>query len=124
MEVSVAEGVSPYILTVNTPTWVQGNNNNNGIKTTTYTHTLTGGTFTGAMRLVKQGDGVLNLPEGTHTYTGETNVWAGTVNFNGTLENSPVWLNRFAKLNTNGTFKGGITMDYASELRPGNENSL
>ncbi len=124
MSVSVAEGASPYILTVNTPTWVQGNNNNNGIRTTTYTHTLTGGTFTGAMRLVKQGDGILNLPEGTHTYTGETNVWAGTLNFDGTLESSPVWLNRFAKLNTKGVFKGGITMDYASELRPGGENSL
>jgi hypothetical protein len=40
------------------------------------------------------------------TYSGETNVWAGSLNFDGTLKNSPLWLNRFAELNSDGgTFR-------------------
>ncbi len=138
MTVTVADGAAPYMLTVNTPTWVQGTdvNGTTGTKvrgdgsigvtnldaTTTeiYTHTLTGGAFTGSMRLVKQGDGVLVLPDVTETYTGETNVWGGTLKFNGTLESSPVWMNRFTTLiSDGGTFGGGISMDYASRLIPG-----
>ena len=122
MTVSVEDGASPYILTVNTPTWVQGNDNNNNITTTTYTHTLTGGAFTGKMRLVKQGDGVLVLPDVTETYSGETNVWAGTLRFNATMEKSPVWLNRFTTLETDGgTFNKGITADYGATIVVGNE---
>ena len=122
MTVNVTNGAAPYMLTVNTPTWVQGHDNNNNITTTTYTHTLTGGAFTGSMRLVKQGDGVLVLPDVTETYTGETNVWGGTLKFNGTLESSPVWMNRFTTLiSDGGTFGGGISMDYASRLVPGED---
>jgi len=120
MTVSVEDGAAPYILTVNTPTWVQGNDDNNNITTTTYTHTLTGGAFTGTMRLVKQGDGVLVLPEVTETYTGETNVWAGTLRFNGKMENSPVWLNRHATLETDGgTFSKSISADYGATIAVG-----
>lgn len=120
MEVTVADGVQPYILTVNAPTWVQGHDNNDNITTTTFTHTLKGGAFAGEMRLVKQGDGILNMPAATHTYTGPTEVWAGTLNFDGTLQSSRLWLNRFAELNSNGgTFAKGIEMEYASVLRPG-----
>lgn len=123
MTVSVTEGASPYILTVNAPTWVQGHDDNDNITTTTYTHTLTGSAFTGAMRLVKQGDGILNLPNVTQTYTGPTEVWAGVLNFDGTMQGSRVWLNRFAELNTDGgTFAKGIEMEYASVLRPGGGN--
>lgn len=122
MQVAVADGAAPYITTINTPTWVQGSNNNSAIKTTTYTCTLTGGAFTGAMRLIKQGDGTLVLPAVTETYTGETNIWAGTLSFDGTLKNSALWLNRFAKLISNGgTFAKGIKMEYASSLLPGGE---
>lgn len=140
MTVTVADGAAPYMLTVNTPTWVQGTDVNGttgtkvrgdgsigvtnlpAITTTTYTHTLTGGAFTGSMRLVKQGDGVLVLPDVTETYTGETNVWGGTLKFNGTLESSPVWMNRFTTLiSDGGTFGGGISMDYASRLIPGED---
>ena len=139
MTVSVEDGAAPGILTVNTPTWVQGTdvNGTSGtkvrgdgsvgatnlpeIKTTTYTHTLTGGAFAGKMRLVKQGDGVLVLPDVTETYTGETNVWAGTLRFNGTMASSPVWLNRFATLDTDGgTFGGGVTADYGATIAVGN----
>ena len=77
------------------------------------------------MRLVKQGDGTLVLPNVTQTYTGKTDVWAGTLQFDGTMEKSPVWLNRFAELNSNGgNFKGGIKADYGSIIRPGGNDQV
>ena len=129
--VSVAEGAAPAIFTDNAPSWVQGTaaseckTKDTEIKYTYYTHTLTGGAFTGGMRLVKQGDGTLVLPNVTQTYTGKTDVWAGTLQFDGTMESSPVWLNRFAELNSNGgNFKGGIKADYGSVIRPGGKESI
>ena len=129
--VSVAEGASPAIFTDNAPSWVQGTaasecrTKDTEIKYTYYTHTLTGGAFTGGMRLVKQGDGTLVLPNVTQTYTGKTDVWAGTLQFDGTMESSPVWLNRFAELNSNGgNFKGGIKADYGSVIRPGGKENV
>lgn len=122
MTVSVSDGAAPAVLVVNTPTWVQGHDNNNNITTTTYTHTLTGGAFTGAMRLVKQGNGILELPNVEETYTGNTDVWAGTLRFNGTMQNSAVWLNRFTTLETNGgTFTKSITADYGSTIAVGSK---
>ena len=122
MTVNVSDGAAPAVLVVNTPTWVQGHDNNNNITTTTYTHTLTGGAFTGKMRLVKQGNGILQLPNVTETYTGNTDVWAGTLRFNGTMQNSAVWLNRFTTLETNGgTFTKSITADYGSTIAVGSE---
>lgn len=129
--VSVAEGASPAIFTDNAPSWVQGTaasecrTKDTEIKYTYYTHTLTGGAFTGGMRLIKQGDGTLVLPNVKQTYTGKTDVWAGTLQFDGTMESSPVWLNRFAELNSNGgNFKGGIKADYGSVIRPGGKESI
>ena len=119
---TIADGAAPYMLTVNTPTWVQGHTNNNNITTTTYTHTLTGGAFSGTMRLVKQGDGILQLPNVTETYTGETNIWAGTLAFDGTMQGSPVWLNRFAILSGNGTYQQPVTIEYAAQLQPGGKD--
>lgn len=121
MTVSVSDGAAPYILTVNTPSWVQGHDNNNNITTETYTHTLTGGAFTGNMRLIKQGDGILQLPNVVETYSGETNVWAGTLRFDGTMQNSAVWLNRHSTMETNGgVFSKGIKADYGSSIIVGN----
>lgn len=129
MNVKIDNGAAPYILTVNTPTWVQGSAPSEATASSypitykTYTHTLTGGALIGDMRLVKQGDGILVLPDVEHTYAGNTEIWAGTVCFNGSLPNSRVWLNRFAELNSNGgKFGRSIEMDYASVLRPGGEN--
>ena len=121
---SVTDGAAPYILTLNVPTWVQGTNSSSTtapvINYTTYTCNLAGGSLTGGMRLIKQGDGILNMSAVTHTYTGETNIWGGTVNFDGTLQNSPVWMNRFTTLNSaGGQFLNGLTMDYAATLNVG-----
>ena len=124
MTVNVVDGAAPRVLTVNTPSWVQGCGSNSGITTSYYTHTLTGGAFTGMMHLAKQGDGTLIMPNVVETYTGETNVWAGTLVFDGTLQSSALWLNRFTTLKTNGgTFSGGITMEYASQLLIGGDDA-
>ena len=123
-QVSISQGAQPYMVTFYIPSWVQGTNStitngNAKINYTYYTCNVSGSPFTGNMRLVKQGDGILNLPKVDMTYTGETNVWAGTLNFDGTLKNSPLWLNRFAELNSNGGSFRSIKMDYAAILRPG-----
>ena len=124
MSVNVADGAAPYILFDNAPTWVQGHDDNDNITTETYTHTLTGGAFTGGMRLVKQGDGVLVLPKVTETYTGNTDVWAGTLQFDGTMKNSHVWLNRHTNLISNGgSFNAGIKADYNATIYPGGEDN-
>ena len=129
--VAVSEGASPAVFTDNAPSWVQGTAasectmKDTEIKYTYYTHTLTGSAFTGEMSLVKQGDGTLVLPNVTETYTGKTDVWAGTLCFDGTMENSPVWLNRFAALcSDGGNFKGGVKADYASEIHPGGKGNV
>lgn len=124
MTVSAADGVSPAILTVNTPTWVEGHDNNDKITTTTYTHTITSGSFTGDMKLIKQGDGILQMPSATHTYKGDTEVWYGTLVINnGSLTESHVWLNRFANLEaTSLSLPKGLDMSYGSTLRIGTDN--
>lgn len=139
--VAVQDGASPYILTVNTPAWVKGSGgtkqSDGSIKALastpkqpsltieTYTTTLTGGAFSGATRLVKQGEGVLILPTVTETYTGNTDVWQGTLQFDGTMESSPVWLNRHTTLISNGgNFKGGIKADYNATIYPGGKGTV
>lgn len=147
MSISVEDGASPWVFYDNAPSWVQGTdvNGTTGMKVKNtwngtsgdgsvgatnlpainyayYTHTVTGAAFTGKMNLVKQGDGTLVLPTVEQTYTGKTDIWAGTVEFNGSFSKSPVWMNRFTTFNTNGgTFNGGLTMEYASTLNVGGE---
>ena len=59
MTVNVSEGASPYIYIDNAPSWVQGSapseatSKDYTITYKYYTHTLTGGAFTGNTRLVK-----------------------------------------------------------------------
>ena len=43
-------------------------------------------------RLVKQGDGILNLPAVEQTHSGSTDVWAGTLNFDGAMAEPHVWV--------------------------------
>ncbi|MDR4930615.1 rhamnogalacturonan lyase family protein [Segatella bryantii] len=116
----VDEGVSPAIFFDNAPSWVKGHDDNNAIEYITYKHTLKGGAFTGGTRVVKQGDGELILPAVEQTYSGNTDVWAGTIHFDGKMTNSRVWLNRFATLNSNGgNFAKGIEADYGATIRIG-----
>lgn len=131
-KISIADGASPYMVTFNVPTWVQGTAAGNSmvkatpIDTTYYTCEVSGGALTGETRVVKQGDGILTLPKVDMTYTGETNIWAGTINFNGSAKKSPVWLNRFGKLNSLATEASflSIKADYGSEVRPGGADAV
>ena len=122
-EISVADGAQPHVVTFNVPSWVQGTNSTSTtapkINYTYYKCTVSGGAFGGDTRVVKQGDGVLTLPNVVQTYKGSTDVWAGVLNFDGTLQNSNLWLNRFAELNSDGGKFRNIKMDYAAILRPG-----
>ena len=139
---TVAEGAQPAVITVNTPTWVQGTDVNGtsgtkvrtgstgvrnlpAIDVKTYTHTMKGAPLSGTTQLVKQGDGVLRLHNAVHTHSGKTDVWGGTLSFNGTLQNSALWLNRFTTLTSDGgSFMGGITADYGATIIPGGENKV
>ena len=122
---TIGEGARPAVITVNTPKWVQGNDDNNNITIKDdYVHTLKGSALTGTTRLTKQGGGTLRLNNTTHTYTGPTDVWGGTLSFDGSLQNSPLWLNRFTRLeSTGGTFGGGISADYGATIAPGGDNT-
>ena len=106
-QVSIEDGAQPWVVTFNVPSWVQGTNSTvtdgtGTINYTYYTCNVTGGGLSGSSRLVKQGDGRLNLPTTAFTHTGATDIWAGTVSFDGTMLNAPLWLNRFATLESNG----------------------
>ena len=127
--VTLSDGAKPNVLLFNVPTWVQGsapsecNTKDTKITYTIYTCTVAGGGMTGDGRLVKQGDGVLTLPKTDFTHTGASDIWAGVLNFDGTMKNSPLWLNRFAELNSNGGEFKSISTSYASIIRPGGANT-
>jgi len=132
MTCAVEDGTSPYLYIDNAPSWTQGSSYyvyeetdcSAGITTDYYTHTLTGGAFGGNMQLVKQGDGRLILPDVTETYTGKTDVWAGTLQFNGTMQSSPVWLNRFTRLEGNGTYRRSVSAEYGAAICPGGKGTI
>jgi autotransporter-associated beta strand protein len=119
-------GASPAVLTMNVGSTVSGNDNNSNISYSysscqlgaTIGGTTCKGDFTGAMRLVKQGDGLLKLTARTFTYTGPTDIWAGSLYFRGTLESSPVWMNRHTSLYTAATYHRALTMEYGAALYP------
>ncbi len=125
---NVTDGASPYILTVNVPVWIQGADSyivsNANVNTVGYSCNLNGGALTGSMRLIKQGNGTLNMAKVNHTFTGETNIWGGTVNFDGSLKSSKVWMNRFTTLNSDGgLFPGAFVMEYGATLNVGGATS-
>jgi len=120
---TVSDGVAPELFVDNAPSWVQGHEDNDAIEYVYYTHTLNGGAFAGDMKLVKLGAGTLVLPSVKQLYKGETDVWFGTLSFDGEMSESHVWLNRHTGLNTDGgKFNKGIEMDYGSTLRIGTDN--
>ena len=124
-KITIADGASPYMVTFNVPSWVQGTATSNTTNQQTtiryqyFTCQVAGGALTGNTRVVKQGDGVLKLPNVDMTYTGNTDVWAGTLCFDGQLTHSPLWLNRFAELNSDGGHFLSIDALYGSVIRPG-----
>lgn len=131
MTINVTNGATPYIYIDNAPSLVSGNAPSEAtaasynIDYKYYTHTLQGGGFGGNTRVVKQGDGILTYPALDMTYTGNTDVWGGTLNLNGSIANSPLWLNRHTNLNTPAksiTVKSFVA-DYGSTTTIGGENA-
>lgn len=132
MTISIADDASPYLFIDNAPSWVQGSAPSEAtaasynIKYQYYTHTLQGGGFGGSTRVVKQGDGILVYPEKDMTYSGHTDVWAGTLNLNGSIANSLLWLNRLTNLNTPAkavTVKS-LTADYGATTTIGGIDAI
>ena len=138
---TIDDGAQPAVIFVNTPSWVQGTDvdGTTGTKVqgdgsvgvsnlpeitykNDYRHNLNG-VLTGATIVSKQGDGKLKLSAQTHTYTGQTDIWAGALQCDGTLQSSALWLNRFTTLlSDGGTFGGGITADYAASIKVGGDS--
>lgn len=132
MTINITDGATPYLYIDNTPSWVQGSapseatSASYNITYQYYTHILQGGGFGGTTRVVKQGDGILVYPEKDMTYSGKTDVWAGTLNLNGSIANSPLWLNRLTNLNTPAkaiTVKS-LTADYGSTTTIGGDDAI
>ena len=128
-KITIADGAQPWVATFNVPSWVQGTNStikNGGAKINYdyFTCTLEGAGFSGTTRLVKQGDGILSLPNVEQRHTGNTDIWAGVVNFDGSMLHSPLWMNRFAELNSDGGQFRSIRMDYDAKLRPGHTDHI
>lgn len=100
----------------------------NGISGTTSTfytgQNNTGGTFAGVMQngagtlaYVKQGTGVQVL-SGINTFSGPTEVRAGTLNISGSLSASAVTVRNGATLNSSGAI-GGLTTETGAIVAPG-----
>ena len=132
MTINITDGATPYIYIDNAPSLVSGSAPSEAtsasykISYTYYNHTLQGGGFAGSTRVVKQGDGILTYPEKDMTYSGNTDVWAGTLNLNGSIANSPLWLNRLTTLNTPAkaiTVKS-LTADYGATTNIGGDNTI
>ncbi len=109
VSLTLNETVSPSNVTVNSP----GD----------YTIDASSGTLSGAMKLIKQGLGTFTL-NGTHDFTGATELWNGRFIFDGTLSNSPVWMSRFAQMEATGSLVKGVVMEYGTSLYVGGENSF
>ena len=132
MTINITDGATPYLYIDNAPSWVQGaapseaTTGSYNITYQYYTHTLQGGGFGGTTRVIKQGDGILVYPEKDMNYSGKTDVWAGCLRLNGSIANSPLWLNRFASLYTPAkaiTVKS-LTADYGSTTTIGGDDAI
>ena len=132
MTVNITDDATPTIYIDNAPSWVQGSAPSEAtaaaykITYQYYIHTLQGGGFSGNTRVVKQGDGILTYPEKDMTYSGPTDVWAGTLNLNGSIANSSLWLNRLTYLNTAAkdvTVKS-LAADYGSTTTIGGDDAI
>jgi len=118
--------IDPSVLTINVPVIVSGNGDNNNITSTAYRCSLINNDgnsgIVGDARLVKQGEGMLIMAKKTLGYSGNTDIWGGSVQFNGTLTNSMVNMHPHTELYTSGTFSKGITMEYGSKLYISDKN--
>ncbi|MDD4970385.1 MAG: autotransporter-associated beta strand repeat-containing protein [Paludibacter sp.] len=84
-----------------------------------YNYTIGGtGSLAGAMHLDKMGDSTLVM-NGTHSYTGSTDIWEGNMWINGTLSASPVIVRRHANFGGKVTLGNNLTTEYNAGVYPG-----
>lgn len=88
-----------------------------------YTIDMSSGKLSGSMVFVKQGKDTLSI-NGDHDYTGKTEIWDGLLDFDGKLENSPVWVNLFGEFAAKGTIGKSLTLNYGSVLYPGGRDAI
>ncbi len=80
------------------------------------------GKLSGNMKLIKQGSGVFSL-NGTHDFSGPTEIWDGKMNFSGSLSASPLWLNINAQLAASGQLDQGLEMRFGSQVFVGGQQA-
>ena len=84
-----------------------------------YNYNLGGtGSLAGSMRLDKMGDSTLVM-SGSHSYTGNTEVWEGNMWLNGTLSASPVIVRRHANFGGKVTLGSNLSTEYNAGIYPG-----
>lgn len=105
--IDITETVRPSVLSINSPE--------------NYSLNANGGKLSGNMRLAKQGKGTLSL-KGDHDYSGTTKVWNGLLDLDGTLSNSPIWVNLFGEVAASGQIDKGMTMRYGAKLYIGGKD--
>lgn len=129
-EVTIAEGAQPWVAVFNAASHVQGTAASNIIEKESpinylhYTLKVKGAGLSGTTRLVKQGEGELVLPNVAMTHTGNSDVWNGTLTFDGTMLQSPLWLNRHTTLKSNGGQFRSIKADYNATIMPGGAENV
>ena len=76
------------------------------------------GNLSGPMRLIKAGSGKLSI-NNDNDFDGETSVWDGELEINGTLSKSHVFVNRFASVGGSGILSKGVVMPYGGNVIAG-----
>lgn len=79
------------------------------------------GKLTGAMRLVKMGDGSLTV-NGNHDFSGNTEVWEGKLWMNGS-SSSPVMVRRHAQFGGALTLNAPLNTEYNARISPGSTDA-
>ena len=79
------------------------------------------GKLTGAMMLDKMAAGSLTI-SGTHDFTGECNIWEGTLCLDGTFSNFPVTVRRHAQLTASGIIDNNVFTEYNATVKIGKES--
>ena len=84
-----------------------------------YNYTIEGkGSLSGTMRLDKMGDSTLVM-NGSHSYTGNTEVWEGNLWMNGTLSASPIIVRRHANFGGKVMLGSNVSTEYNAGVYPG-----
>jgi autotransporter-associated beta strand protein len=81
------------------------------------------GVLAGTLHFDKMGEGEVTL-DGTHTYTGTTDVWEGSFWNNGKLTASPVVVRRHAAYGGSGLSGAGITAEYNGAIYIGGQELI